>query len=286
MCSSRPLLPRNFYYFFHLLMSRLTLISYIIIINPLIYCPFITYERRFDMNKEIFKCILSIICILCGAILSILSLISFDTSSPAFIACILLGMCLVIIGVVSFFLHLRGHKIIRKLQNKELTILAHWQYSPIQFSGVSEIITQDRSSNISIVILLGVLSLLIALGILLSDSPFALILCITIGLISLLTCMLSCMLIHIHYHNKLLRPAEAIIGESYIFFNEELYSLQRSFYLLTDVKLVEDRDVYLQFLYGSPCTDCGPIYVLSIPVPSDQVEVAQCIKQHYMTLIH
>lgn len=238
------------------------------------------------MNKELFKCILSIICILCGSIMSLLSLISFDDSSPAFIACIMLGITLVIIGVISFFLHYKGHRIIKQLQNKDFTILAHWQYTPLQFEGIKDSIEQDRKTNLSIVILLSVLAILIAVGILFSTSPYAIILCSCIALISLVTCILSCILIHIHYHNKLIKPIEAIISENYIYFHGELYSLERSLYLLSDIKLTNGETTYLQFFYGSPYAIEGPVYTLNIPVPSDQIEVANLIRTHYMNIIH
>ncbi|MGL6174727.1 MAG: hypothetical protein ACRC1P_09020 [Cellulosilyticaceae bacterium] len=238
------------------------------------------------MNKELFKCILSIICITCGGIMSLLSLLSFDPSSPAFIACILLGISLMVIGGISCILHYRGHKIITQLQNKEVTILAHWHFAPLQFEGIKESIEQDRSTNLSIVILLGVLSCLIALGLLFSDSPFAFVLCVGISMIGLVTCTLSCILIYIHYHNKLIKPIEAIIGENYIYYHGDLYSLERSLYLLNDVKLVLGDSCYLQFFYGSPCTLEGPVYSLSIPIPSDQLEVAKYIREHYLNIIH
>ena len=194
------------------------------------------------MNKELFKCIFSSICFVCGMILSLLPLPYFDSTSPAFIACILFGISLITIGAVSFFLHLKGHKIISKLQNKELTVLAHWQYSPFQFEGITKAILQDKATNISIVILLGILSWLIALGILFSNSPIATILCMAIIFLSCFICILCYILIQIHYHNKMLKPVEAIIGEDYIYFRGELYSLQKSLYLLTDIRIVESQD--------------------------------------------
>ncbi|MEG0013866.1 MAG: hypothetical protein RR324_04645 [Cellulosilyticaceae bacterium] len=236
------------------------------------------------MNKEAFKSILSIICVLCGALMSCLALISFDSSAPAFIACILLGISLVVIGVVSFFIHYQAHIIIKQLQNKDMTILAHWSYAPLQYDGVKESITQSRHNSLSILILLGILSSLIALGILFSNSPFALIICSSIILITFVVCICTSILIYVHYGNRLISPVEAIIGEDYIYFNEELYSLHRSIYLLTDVRLVQGDQSYLQFLYGSPCTSCEPIYILTLPIPSDQIEVAKYIRKHYLSI--
>lgn len=238
------------------------------------------------MNKEIFKCILSVICMLCGSIMSLLSLFSFDSSSPAFIACVLLGISLMIIGIISFFLHYKGHKIIQQLKNKDILSLAHWQYAPMQFESLTEAILRDRSNNISIVILLGILALLICLGILFSSSPFSNLIALGVGFISIITCILSYVLICIHYHNKLLKPIEVIIGENYIYFYEELHSLERSFYLLTEVKVEESPQPYLQFSYSSPCSAHSPVYTLNIPVPPDQIDAAKYIKEHYMHIIH
>lgn len=237
------------------------------------------------MNKETFKCIISVICVLCGAVMSLLSLISFDPSAPAFIACVLLGISLVVIGVVSFFIHYKGHIIIKQLQNKDITILAHWSYAPLQYDGVKESIYQNRSTNLSIIILLGILSSLIAVGILFSDSPFALLICSSLILITLVTCICTSILVCIHYNNKLIRPVEAIIGEDYIYFHEELYSLHRSIYLLTDVRLIVGEQAHLQFLYGSLYNSLDPVYILNLPVPSDQLEVAISIRKHYMSIL-
>lgn len=237
------------------------------------------------MNKEAFKCVLSVICIFCGAVMTLISLISFDSTAPAFIACILLGISLVIIGVISFFLHYKGYLIIQQLQNKNIAVLAHWNYAPLQYDGVKESLYQNRNTNLSIAILISILSCLIAIGILFSESPFALVLCSSIILITLISCICSCILIVIHYGNQLIKPVEAIIGEDYIYFHEDLYSLHCSIYLLIDVKLISGEQSYLQFFYGSPCTAHDPAYILSLPVPSDQIEVANYIKNHYLNTI-
>lgn len=237
------------------------------------------------MNKETFKCILSVICVLCGALMSCISLISFDASAPAFIACVLLGISLVVIGVVSFFIHYQAHLIIKQLEDKDITILAHWSYSPLQYDGVKESLLQSRNTNLSIVFLLGVLSCLIALGILFSNSPFALMICSSIILVTLVACVCTSVLVCIHYGEKLIKPVEAIVGEDYIYFHEDLYSLHRSIYLLTDVRIVAGEQSYLQFLYGSPYTSFDPVYILSLPIPPDQMEVAKYIRKHYMCII-
>lgn len=237
------------------------------------------------MSKESLKCILSMIYFICGIFLTILFSIQFDATSPASIITILLGLLLTIVGLFAFILHYKNSIIINQLKQNKLPILAKWTYNPSDFKLVKDKILEDCYVDLSLVILIGIFSLVLAAGLLFSFNPHRFSLSALLIVISILSSSLFSLFIHFYYTNKLTKCSTAIISNRYIYFNNELYSIYKSCYILEDIEILSEPQCYLKFIYGAPGTPYGPYEIINIPVPSSELALANEIKQHYLSLI-
>lgn len=237
------------------------------------------------MSKEFLKCILSIIYFICGIFLTVSFSIYFDATNPAYISIVLLGLLLTIVGLFAFILHYKNLIIIEEMKKDKLPILAKWTYKPSDFHLVKDKILEDCYVDLSLVVLIGLLSLLLAFGFIFSFIPSYLSLSAFLIVVIVILCSFSSLFIYFHYTKKLEKSSTAIISNYYIYFNNELYSIYKSCYVLEDIEISSGSQHYLKFIYGAPGTPYGPFEVINIPIPSSELSVAIEIRQHYLSLI-
>lgn len=242
-------------------------------------------NKEVSMKKEMFKCILSIITLILGIVLTFSSLLGIYKSSFTMTTYLLLGTLLILMSIIAYTIHLSRFKLIHSLKTRKTTILAHWFYSPKCFPVLEKSLKENRQTHLSIIFLLCLLGILLASGIALT-YPLAGLLpsfFLSIGIICI--CAISALLVYFYYEKKLSSNVETIIGDHVIYFSDKLYLLTYSTYLLVDLQLVETPAPYLQLLYGFPGTSYEPMHIVNIPVPLNQIEVAQHIRIHYLELI-
>lgn len=237
------------------------------------------------MNKEYLKAILSTLCVVFGLVASIFSSYTIQSHEPSYILFLFLSLSLCLIGVVSFIMSYRRHQIIAQLKKSELPILARWQYTSKNYKLVALQLDENHYINVSIIFLIGVLGLLIILGLTFSGNPISIFLSILLTLILIVSCSISFYLIHGYYGQQLEKEFETIISSHYIYFNGELYSIQKGLYYLENIKVVHEGQYYLQFIYGAPGTPYGPFTTLTIPIPEGELATAYTIKEAYLSLI-
>lgn len=237
------------------------------------------------MSKDFLKCILSIIYLICGIFLTVLFSLNFDATNPACIITLSLGLLLSITGLFAFILHYKNLAIIENMKKNKLPVLAKWSYKPCDFNLVKNKILEDCYVDLSLVVLIGILSLILALGLIFSFASHGISLSLLIIVATVLLCSLCSLMVYFYHTNKLEKCSTAIISNHYIYFNNELFSIYKSCYVLEEIELISGTQNYLKFIYGAPGTPYGPFKIIDIPIPASELSVAAEIKQHYTSLI-
>lgn len=237
------------------------------------------------MNKENFKCLVSLLCVLGGLIFSYCSYIFFDTTTPSFVASMIMSICLTLLGAGSYLIHAKNHKIITTLKSNDTALLAKWSYHPNEFEIVKQQFEEDRHITFSLILLLSAAIFFIGLGMVFSNHTLNAVIYFMLLFLLVILSMISFWGVARYYDTKLHTPHDAIISDQYIYFKSELYAVQKSFYYLESVDVLTSTQNYLQFVYGAPGTPFGPFQTLSIPIPDGQLETAYLIKEHYLSLI-
>lgn len=237
------------------------------------------------MSKDFLKCILSIIYFVCGILLIMLLAFRFDATNPTCVITLSLGFFLTVLGLLAFIVHYKNLLIIENLKKNKLPTLARWSYKPTDFSLVKDKILEDCYVDLSIIILLGLFCLILALGFVFPITSHSVGLSILIIVITVVLCSSCSVFIYFYHINKLEKYSTAIINNHYIYFNNELYSIYKSCYMLEKIEIIPDSQSYLRFIYGAPGTPYGPFQTIDIPIPTNEFSVALQIRQHYLSLI-
>lgn len=189
-----------------------------------------------------------------------------------------------IFAIIYFQFYLKYIKIVQALKHKTIPILAHWFYSPHYFPLFCEKLAEDRATYLSNTLLIGFLALLIVVDLMMTYPQWLLFLTLSAAFI-IVFCILFCLLINFRYHHLLTHTVETIIGEEFIYFSGHLYGIHRGIYCLLDCKLVEFSKPYIELFYGYPGVEIRPLYSIKIPVPTNQIPLADAICAYYLKLI-
>ncbi|MBC8578720.1 hypothetical protein [Zhenhengia yiwuensis] len=237
------------------------------------------------MSKDFLKCILSFICFVCGLVLTLLFSFHFNATNPSCIIALCLGLVLAAIGVFGFILHYKNLMIIENMKKNKLPILARWSYKPSDFSLVKDKILEDCYVDLSLIVLIGVFCLILAIGLIFPIATDSIGLSILIIISTVILCSLCSILVYFYHVSKLEKYTTALINYHYIYFNNELYSIYRSCYMLEEIEITTGVQNYLRFVYGAPGTPYGPFQIIDIPIPPSELATAYQIKEHYLSLI-
>lgn len=237
------------------------------------------------MSKDFFKCLLSIIYFISGILITILFAYYLDVTSPAYILTIILGIFLLITGFVSFILHYKNHIIIENIKQDKSSFLAKWSYQPLDYTLIKNKLLEDYYTDLSIVVLIGILGLVVAFGFIFSTNPEHFIISYMIITFTVLLSSFLSVCLSLYHNTKLEKCTTTIITNQYIYYNGELYSLYKSCYMLDEVEIIYEEHNYLKFNYGIPGTPYSSYQELIIPIPEKELHLAQKIKNHYLALI-
>ncbi|WP_069998926.1 hypothetical protein [Cellulosilyticum sp. I15G10I2] len=237
------------------------------------------------MKKEYIHCIIGLIILFLGATSCITAIILNDLLASSKSVLFLFGVCFILVGIVSYAQHNKKYLKIKYLKNNEIPVIAHWVFKPNSSSYINELLYERKSSTVSTIILTFILCLVIACCILFSGEKYSLSLSIGLIVVSFLALPTALFYNDYSYNSKLTSSSEALIGEDCIYFLDELYTLHKSIYFLEDIRINYSSENTLQFLYGDYDLYTGPMYTINIPIPLDELEVAQQVQKHYLDLI-
>lgn len=237
------------------------------------------------MSKDFLKCLLSVIYFISGILITALFTYYIDATSPAYILTIILGIFLLITGFISFILHYKNHIVIENIKQDEFSFLAKWSYQPLDYTLIKNKLLEDYYTDLSIVLLIGMLGLVVAFGFIFSTNSGHFIISYMTIIFTVLLCSFLSVCLSLYHNTKLEKCTTTIITTQYIYYNGELYSLYKSCYMLDQVEIIYGEQNYLKFNYGIPGTPYSSYHELIIPIPEKELQLAQNIKNHYLALI-
>ena len=233
------------------------------------------------MNKEHFKCLLALICLISSLIFMGITLCTLSPYSPTYTASLILSIGLCLGGICALFISSHNLKIIKQLKSNKIKLLADWSYHSKDFDQVRYQLEDDRYITLSLIVLLGLCGLLLILGNFFNGpSPNLASGSFYITLL-LIICSISFFTVCKYYSYKLTTPHHALISENYIYFKSELYAMQKSFYYLDHIDIIHVGQDYLQLTYSAPGTPYGPFHILTIPIPASELPSAYAIQKHF-----
>lgn len=238
------------------------------------------------MDKETFKSLLSILCIISGIFSGVFTFYYFPSQEDSLLVGLMFSFILIIIGMTALTLSSKRKEIIYRLKSGEQLAISRWLYRPNEYSRVKQHLHEHFVIQLSMVFLFAILGMLLLTGALLSSNWLTPLL--GSGLIAslVIVSLTAYFLVETSYKQHLNRFHECIISYDYFYFESQLHGLQKGFYNLDEVKVVLDDTYYLQFIYTTPGTPYGPFEVITIPIPSDYLDDAYKIQAHYLTLIN
>ncbi|PHV69880.1 hypothetical protein CS063_13665 [Sporanaerobium hydrogeniformans] len=237
------------------------------------------------MKNEYNYSILSLVVLLLGLIACILCLLFPHLTVEAQSVLIIFGICFITIGISSYTSHHKKYIKMSCLKNGTVPILGHWHYAPHSSPLINELIKEKKVTAIYTTVLTLFLAFTFAFIIYLTNEAYSIPLSIALSALSLLASIALFIFLPRYYDTLLNQPAEVIFGEDCFCFLDELFCLQKSIYLLGDVRIDYSDECSLQFLYGSPEVTPTPSYQISIPIPPKEMETAQSIQSYYLDLI-
>jgi hypothetical protein len=238
------------------------------------------------MKKEYVYCILSIILLSLGVTCcaGTLFLNSINDSSKSVLATF--GICFLLIGFSGYAEHNKKYFKIKHLKNSEVPVIANWQFKCNSSNMINQILYDKKLSASSTIILSCVLCLVLSFCVFFSGEENSLYIMRLLISISIAGTLIALILNSYYYTLKLSSDSEALIGEDYIYFLDELHTLQKSIYFLYDVRIDYSSEISLQFLYGDYDLFRDPVYSISIPIPPEELTTAEFVQRHYLNLIH
>lgn len=237
------------------------------------------------MKKEYLQCITSLISLLIGIVLILYALLFDNLTSSVHNAVILLGICFTVIGLITFSVHLKRYFLIKDLLAGEIPLLARWSFTPSSSSLITNTLFEQRSNTFSTIILCLILGLIFSTTLAFSHIDYHSALALTLATISLLGTLIAFVLTHQHYKKLLSERAEIFFVDDFIYYLGQIFFLEKSIYLLEDIKINTEGETSLLFLYGQSEFEDSPVYTLQIPIPEGQLPIANMLRDHYLALI-
>ena len=237
------------------------------------------------MKKEHTCSVLSLIILLLGIIFTIsgalLQTLPFSSKS----ALLIFSFALMMIGIVLFAVHYKRYNTINNLITRNLPVIAQWSYSPNTSETLKKLIKEQKTNSLATAILILILSIIFSIIFAYSGSTYILWLGYIFAILCILVFIIAIRFISAYY--KYLSTSESIVlfGEDYIYFLDELYTLNKSFYLLENVNIYIGVENLLIFEYGLNDIDSSAYYTLTIPIPPDKLNIAIRLKDYYRSIL-
>ena len=237
------------------------------------------------MKKESMSCILCLCIFLLSIVFTISAILLQTIPHSSRSALLLFSICFMVVGLVSFTVHYKKYLKIKALINHHVPILAHWVYDIKGSNVLQEALNEQKNNSISTAILSLILGIIFSLIFAYSGGIYTLYTGYALLLITLLGFIIAIRFILTYYNDFLNKPTEVIFGEDCIYFMEQLLTSQKSIFFLENIIIVKDTELVLQLIYGQYDIDDTPSYVISIPIPSNKLSVAEHLRKYYLDLI-
>ena len=237
------------------------------------------------MKKESMSCVLWLSVLLLSIVFTISAVLLETIPHSSKSALLLFSICFMIVGLIASAVHYKKYSRIKTLTDHNAPVLAHWTYDINSSSTLQETLNEQKNNAISTAILSFVLGIIFSLVFAYSGGIYILYTGYIFAFLTILGFIVALRFILTYYKETLNKPAEVIFGEDSIYFMEQLFTLQKSIFFLENVVIVEGTEMVLQLIYGQYDVDDVPSYIISIPIPSNKLQVAQHLRKYYLDLI-
>ena len=238
------------------------------------------------MKKEYTFCILSILLLLLGTIFSIsgicLKTLPFSSKS----ALLIFAFSFVIVGCVLFAVHYKRYHLAKNLVTYNIPVIAKWTYPPNDSKIILTLIKEQKTNTLATAILILILSLIFCIIFAYSGGTYILCLGYTFAILSIFAFIIATRFISTYYDCMASQENMIIFGEEYIYFLNEIYSLNQVFYHFCDVNISLGEENILTFDFGLNDVETSVAHQIVVPIPYQKLHVALRLKDYYHSVIH
>lgn len=238
------------------------------------------------MKKEHTYYVLALIILILGIIFTLLSTLPQTLPLSSKSALFIFSCAFMTIGMVLFAVHYKRYTIIKNLMNRSLPVVAHWSYLPNSSETLKKLFKEQKNNALATTTLILILSIIFSMIFAYSGNTYILKLGYTFAILFIFTFIIAVRFILAYYNVLLESQSTVLFGKEYIYFLDELYTLNRSLYVLRNVNIYIGTENLLIFEYGLNDIDDSPCYNLTIPIPSDKLRIALQLKDYYRSLIN
>jgi len=229
--------------------------------------------------------ILSIIIVLLGIIFTISGVFLQTLPLSSKSALLIFSTAFILVGAFSFAVHHKKYLKIKALCTHQVPVIAHWTYAPNSSNTLKNLIKEQKENTVATAILILILSLIFSIVFAYSGGSYILYLGYILAVLCLLTFMIVLRFISAYYTHLASTELEVVFAEDTIYFLDELYTIKRSLYYLTNVSIYVGPEPLLILDYGLYDIDEPASYSITIPIPQGKLKVATHLKSYYAELI-
>ena len=237
------------------------------------------------MKKSYTYCVLSVIILILGIIFTISGLLLQTLPYSSKSALLIFSCAFIIIGIVSFAVYHKQYLTIKGLLAHTVPVVAHWNYPTNSSETLKKLIKEQKHNTLATAILVLILSIIFSIIFAYSGSTYVLWLGYTFAILCVLVFIIAVRFISAYYEHLSKSEATILFGEDCIYFIDELYMLNHTFHCLENVNIYIGVENLLIFEYGFDDIDSSCAYSLTIPIPSDKLNIAIHLKDYYRSLI-
>lgn len=237
------------------------------------------------MKKEYTYCILSVLILVLGIIFTISGIMLQTLPDSSKSALLIFSGAFIVIGFVSFAVHHKNYKQISDLTNHHVPVIAQWTFAANSSDTLKKLIKEEKHNALATAILVLILAIIFSIIFAYSGSTYVLILGYTFAVLCFLIFIIAVRFISAYYNHLEKSETTVIFGEDCIYFIDELFALNRTFHLLENVNIYIGLENLLIFEYGFDDIDNSCAYSLTVPIPSDKLNIAIHLKDYYRSLI-
>lgn len=237
------------------------------------------------MKNQLIIMGLSLVFLILGIIILLLPVWIHPLSHQLKPGLFILGIIVSITSYISYKIHHKNYMNIKALKDRKKIVLTYWNYAPNTSNTITEAILAEKFSSFSTLILACIVGILLGVGFSLVHIPLFYVIAYVIYALSLLSLIFAYFILIKYYSNKLEVSSEAIIGDDCFYFLDQLYTLQKNMYILSQVSITTEKENCLSFIYGFCGNTIKSTYTVNIPIPPGQLEIAKYICSHYENII-
>ncbi len=233
------------------------------------------------MKKTYIHCIISLIILAIGFLFILCNLLMPFTSTMENVIS-LLAISFIFIGLSAFAVYHKKFSVMKCLDNKDVPTITRWTFNSHTSPLITSTIKQYRHNALCTLFLTFILILIFICTFITTYFPT---LSYVGPLVSILFLLIGLLIINTYYNTLSNAPTDIIFGEDTIYFLDDIYTLQKSIYSLDNVLINTEGEPMLQFIYGQLEYNDSPYFILEIPIPENQLTMAQVLRNHYLEQI-